>query len=464
MCHPRIMAFRVTGMASGLPPNIVEQIIEAERIPVKQMENKKNQDEDKLKQLSDLSDKVTKIPKAVDELVGIKGFKNNIFKSGDENVISGIVDPDKVLPGSWQVEVLQLAKKAGVKSNGFADKDKTLLGAGYLKFETLQGEKDVYVARNESTLEGMANAINRAQIGLSAQVVEFGPNPNEKYQLMITGLQTGRENDIEFPRVYLLDGDEDFEFTQSIKGQNAKIRLDGFAVEVPDNVAKDIIPGVNLELKQPNPDRPIVVTVREDYEVISGKIKEFVDSYNESLAWIQNQAKMSKDKSGRERLGPFGGDSLIRSVENRLRQAILTPQVDTGSKIQRINELGIEFNRSGTLNFNQEKFNKALTTTPHEVVKFLRGNLFSTGFIPQIKNAVTSLINPANGPLGTRKKGIQDRIKQIDERIERKEAQLVKKEESLRRKFSDLETKMSKLQSQGAAIGGMGSGGGGAGG
>lgn len=458
------MGIRISGMASGLPPNIVEQIMEAERIPVKQMESKKAKDEDKLKQLSDLTEKVSKIPKAVEELVGIKGFKNTKFNSGDDKIVSGVVDPEKAVPGNWQIEVIQLAKKAGVKSSGFPDKDTTLAGAGYLRFKTAKGDKDIYVSRDESTLEGIANAINRAQAGLTAQVVESGKSASEKYQLLITGLETGKNNDIEFPTVYLLDGEEDFEFEQTIRGQNAKIKLDGFEMELPDNVARDLIPGVNLDLKQPNPDRPIVINVKEDFEVISGKMKEFVDSYNESLSWIQSQAKLQKDKSGRERLGPFGGDSIIRSVESKLRQIILQPQLDTGSSFKLISDLGIEFKRDGTLNFSQDKFNKALTSNPSEVVKFLRGNLFSTGFIPKVKNSIASLTNGNTGPLSNRKKGIQDRIKQIDERIERKEAQLVKKEESLRRKFSDLETKMSKLQTQGASFSAMqaGAAGGGA--
>jgi len=454
------MGIRISGMASGLPPNIVEQIMEAERIPVKQMEAKKTKDEDKLKLLSELSEKVTKIPTAVEELVGIRGFKNSKLSSGDDKIVNGVVDPEKAVPGSWQLEILQLAKKAGVKSSGFPDKDKTLAGAGYLRFETTKGERDIYISRNESTLEGIANAINRSQAGLTAQVVESGKSDSEKFQLLITGLETGKNNNIEFPRVYLLDGEEDFEFEQTIKGQNAKIKLDGFEMELQDNVAKDIIPGANLELKQANPNRPIIISVKEDFEVIGGKIKEFVDAYNEALSWIQGQAKLQKDKSGRERLGPFGGDSLIRSVENKLRQIILQPQMGTESSIQRISDLGIEFNRNGTLNFSQDKFNKMLTSNPAEVAKFLRGNLFSTGFIPNVKNSIRSLTNDTTGPLGNRKKGIQDRIKQIDERLERKESQLIKKEESLRKKFSDLETKMSKLQSQGASFGAMQGGGG----
>ena len=32
---------RINGLASGLPANLVDQVIEAERIPVKQMQDKK---------------------------------------------------------------------------------------------------------------------------------------------------------------------------------------------------------------------------------------------------------------------------------------------------------------------------------------------------------------------------------------------------------------------------------------
>jgi flagellar hook-associated protein 2 len=226
-------------------------------------------------------------------------------------------------------------------------------------------------------------------------------------------------------------------------------------MEVPENKVKDlIIPGVTLDLKQAVPGKPINILIREDYEAIKGKVKDFVKAFNEALQFIQGQAKLTKDRSGRERLGPLGGDSLLRTVENTLRRMILNPQVGTGSKITRLNELGIEFNRSGTLDFKEEKFNRQIANQPLEVVKFLRGEEVGTGFISTVQRGVQSLTNSASGPLELRKRGINERIKQADQRIERKEAQLIKREESLRKKFSDLETKMSRLQTQGMAIAG----------
>ncbi|MFN7729689.1 MAG: flagellar filament capping protein FliD [Bdellovibrio sp.] len=450
-------AIRFSGMASGLPPNIVEQIMEAERMPVKQMTDKKAMDEDKLKLVSDLESKISEIPKSLSELVGTRGFQNNKLISGDPNILNGVVDPETAVPGSWQVEVLQLAQKPGAISNGFPDKDKAEIGVGYLKFNTPDGVKEVYVGSGEkgATLDGVANAINRTNFGVRASILNDRADKENPFKLMITGLATGDDKQIEFPTVYLLDGDQDFHFDKSHPAQNAKIKLDGFEIELPDNTAKDVIPGVNLELKQAAPGKGIAVTVKEDYEVISGKIKTFVDAYNGALGWIQGQAKLQKDRAGRERLGPMGGDGMLRTVENALRRTIQNPQMGTGSTVQRANELGIEFNRNGTLNFSQDKFNKALTSDPQAVGQFLRGDNFSTGFVPSIRREIGNITNAAYGPLSVRKRGIQQRIKSADQRIERKEVELVKKEESLRRKFADLETKMSKLQSQGAALGGM---------
>jgi flagellar hook-associated protein 2 len=443
-------------MASGLPPNIVEQIMEAERIPVKTMEASKTKEDDKLKLVTDLETKVSDIQKNISELVGVRGFTNNKFNSGDPAIIDGVVDPEKAVTGQWSIEVLQLAEKPGAVSNGFPDKDKTQMGVGYLRFDTPEGRKDVYVNSNNSTLEGVANSINNAGLGLRASVLDDRSDKENPYRLLVTGLSTGNDNEVTFPTIYMLDGDQDMYFDKSKPAKNAKVKLDGFEVELPDNVVNDLVPGVTIDLKQAAPGRPIRVAVKEDMEVISGKMKSFVDAYNGALGFIQGQHKLQKGPDGKERLGPLGGDGLVRSVESSLRRVIVNPQLGLDPNIKRVGDLGIEFNRNGTLNFNQEKFNKVLSANPKAVANFLRGDGFATGFIPAVKREIGALLNSTTGGMANRKRGIQSKIDGINSRIEMKERQLTKREETLRRTFSDLEGKMSKLQSQGASVGAMG--------
>lgn len=442
-------------MASGLPPNIVEQLMDAEKIPVKQMEASKAKQEDKLKLVTDLETKVNEITKNLGELTSNQGFIDKKFLSGDPNVIDGQVDPQTAVPGDYSLEVVQLAQKPGAISNGFPDKNETQIGVGYIKFETHEGTKEVYINGKNSTLEGVAKQINGANVGLTAQILEDRKDDENPFKLMISGLGTGKDNQVQFPKIYLLDGDQDMYFDQSREARNAKVKVNGFEVELPENKTTDLIPGVTLDLKTAAPGREIRMSVKENLEVISGKVKSFVDAYNGALEFIQKQSKIQSSDGKNPRLGPLGGDGMLRSVENALRRVILNPQLGVESPIKRIGELGIEFNRNGTLNFSQDKFNKTLNANPQGVAAFFRGDGFNTGFVSGLKREIGNLVNGQFGVISNRKKGLTDRITQVNNRIETKERQLERKEEGLRRKFADLEQKMSDLNSQQARVAAM---------
>lgn len=445
--------FRITGMASGLPPNIVDQLMDAERIPVKQMEAQKTKQEDKLKLVTDLETKVNDITKNLSELTSTSGFSDKKFISGDPNVVEGQVDPQTAVPGDYSIEVVSLAQKPAAISNGFPDKDETQMGVGYIKFETPDGEKEVYINGNNSTLEGVAKQINMSNVGLKAQVLEDRKDKENPFKLLVSGLATGDDKQVTFPKIYLLDGDQDMYFDQQRESKNAKVKVDGFEIELPENKSTDLIPGVTLDFKSAAPGKEIRMSVKENMEVISGKIKSFVDAYNAALDFIQKQSKLQATEGSKTpRLGPLGGDGMLRSIENSLRRVILNPQMGVETPIKRIGELGIEFNRNGTLNFSQDKFNKVLNANPQGVAAFFRGDGFNTGFVSGLKREIGNLLNGQFGTIANRKKGLTDRINQVNTRIETKERQLERKEEGLRRKFADLEQKMSDMNAQQARI------------
>ncbi len=447
---------RITGMASGLPPNIVEQLMDAERIPVKTMESQKAKQDDKLKLITDLETKINEITKNLSELTSTRGFLDKKLTSGDPNIVDGALDPNNAIPGDYNIEVIQLAEKPSAISNGFPDRDKTQMGVGYIKFETNEGTKEVYINGKNSTLDGVANQINAANVGLRATVIQDRKDKDNSWRLIVSGLATGDDKQIEFPKIYMLDGDQDMYFDQSKPAQNAKVKVDGFEIELPENKVSDLFPGVALELKQAAPGKNIRINVKENLEVISGKIKSFVDAYNAALGFIQGQHKLTANNGKNPTMGPLGGDGLLRSVESRLRSVITRPQAIAGTPIRLLNEIGIEFNRNGTLDFKQDKFNKELQANPSGVATFLRGDGFATGFVQEVKAAVTTLVNPQFGPVGTRKKSMSDKITQINKRIDDKEKQLEKKEDSLRKKFANLEQKMSALQQQMGSVAAMG--------
>lgn len=450
------MPIRVSGLsASGLPPNLVDQVVEAEKIPIKTMQDQKAKIEDKVKLVNEFETKLRDINKDMVSLIGARGFSDKKLNSSFPDLINGTIDPNLAETGEWTLEVTQLAGKPSVVSNGFPDKDQTRVGVGYVKFDTPDGEKEVYISDENSTLEKMAQAINSASVGVRATVVDDKSNGDSGYKLEISGLKTGEDKEIVFPTMYLIDGDQDFQFESSNKAQNAKFKLDGHEFEVSDNLVKDIIPGVTLDLKRAQAGQPVRLNVTENFEAIGGKIKGFVDSFNAALSFIQAQSKLNQDDKGNPHMGPLGGDGMLRSAQSKLRNIIQDPQI-TDSKFKRIIELGVEFNRNGTLTFNQEKFNKIVNTEPEQAAKFFQGDRVNTGFITQMNKKVSELVDGQVGPVGTRKKSYQDRISQMDQRIQLKERQVSKKEEQIRRQFAQMDEAISKLQSQTASLSNLG--------
>jgi flagellar hook-associated protein 2 len=449
---------KIGGLASGLPPNLVEQVIEAERQPVKIMQESKAKIEDKVKLVGDFETKVNDITTSMSSLIGRRGFVDKQLISGFPDIISGTLDPEIAEPGEWTLEVEQLARKPSVVSNGFPDKNETTIGVGYIRFNTADGgQKEVYFSNENSTLEKLAATINNAGVGVVATVVNDRSDKEDSYKIELSGEKTGDDYEIEYPVVYALDGDRDFQFVENNKAVNAKFKLDGHEFETASNEISDLLPGVVLDLKQAKPGQPVRIDISENYDKISDKMKSFVESYNAALAFIQGQNKLVDGKNGLQRLGPLGGDSMLRLTQGRMQSIIQDAQM-TDSDIKRIIELGVEFNRQGTLTFNQDKFKKILTEDPKRVVKFLRGNLVDVGFIPNLTNKLKNLTTSGTGVISSRKKNFQDRANQVDQRIDRKEKSLEKREEQLRRQFSKMEETMAKINSQAGALSGMGKG------
>ncbi len=445
------LGLKISGLASGMPANLVDQVIEAERSVLKPIQAKKADTEDKVKMVGDFEAKINEITTNFSSLMGRKGFVDKKFDSSFADFVSGTVDPEIAESGDHTIEVIQLASKPSVASNGFPDRNKTLAGVGYIKFQTADGVKEVYISKDESTLDKIAEKINLSNAGVTATVIDDVNNKDRGFKLQISGAITGEDNNVSFPVAYMLDGEMDLQFDNELKAQNAKYKLDGQEFESEENTIKDLLPGVTVDLKQASPGKEIKIKVSENFDIISEKLKGFVDSYNAALSFIQQQNKLNPDKSGRQRLGPLGGESFMRRTENTLRSIIQTPQM-TNSKFQRVIELGVEFNRNGTLNFNQEKFKKAVTTEPKEVVKFMRGNNVDVGFVPNLMRQIKGLTDPNSGAIGARKTAYQGRIRNMDNQLERKEKSLEKKEVSLRKQFAQMEEAMSKIQSQGAAV------------
>lgn len=446
---------------SGLPKDIVKQIIEAEKIPLQKMEARKGKIENKKALLNDLIDRVKKLEGAVYANKGARSFREfNVNISGEG--IKASVDKNIAEPGTYQIEVLQLAQKSSAISNGVADKDNTYTGVGYLQYELPDGtSKEIYIDEDHASLTGIAKLINKdADNGMRANVVDSGDGSDAPWKLIITLEETGDLAKAQFPNLYLVDGEVDIWFDGEREAQDAKIKLDGFEIELPGNKTTELIPGVTIDLKKAAKGDEITLEITEDTAKMADKIDDLVSNINQVIGFIKEQNRLDESSDTSQTLG---GDITLQTLESRLRSSVFAG-VPTEFGNFRIGDLGLQFQKDGMLKLDKEKFQAKLDENIDLVNQVINGRYSIEegkvdGFVDNIERLVKDAMKIPGGILSSRKSGLDSKIAQIDRRIDSTERRIKRKEENLKAKFARLEETISRIKTQGSGLAGLGGGG-----
>ena len=442
---------------SGLPKNIVEQIISAEKIPLQKMAERKGKIENKKMLVKDLMGRVEKLRGAVFASKSERSFREfAVNVSGDG--ITASVDKNIAEPGNYQIEVMQLAQKSSAMSNGIEDKDKTYIGVGYLQYEFPDGSnRELYIDEDHATLTGVAKLINGdSENGMKATVVNSGDGSDEPWKIIVSLDETGDGQKATFPNLYLVDGEVDLWFDAERKAQDAKIKLDGFQIELPDNKTTDLIPGVTIDLKKAKPGDELTLEITEDTAKMTTKIDDLVTGMNDVIAFIKEQNAMDETTDTTQTLG---GDITLQTLESRLRSTVFMG-VKTEYGASRIGDLGLTFQRNGMLKLDKDKFQAKLNENLKMVTQVINGSYTIEGgkvkgFIDNLETLVGDALKRPSGILSSRKAGLEAKIKNIDRRIENKERQIEKKEGHLKAKFARLEETISRIKTQGSGLAGL---------
>lgn len=436
-------------MLSGLSPEFqtaFQKAIQMEKKPIDNLQNKKEASQSKLNLLNDVITKVDSVKKLLPEINSANKLLELAVDSSDPKVFTATAEKGIASLGTHSVEVLQLASAAAALSNGFSDRNETKIGSGYFSFTNASGEvQEVFVDDENSTLDGIARIINSAGMGLKATVTTDQSTPETPFRLMLTSNKIGEDNGVEYPEFYFLDGEEDFFIDREKPATNAVIRYEGLALELPSNEVKDLIPGVTLNLTGVS-DHPISLNISQDTQKTGSKIKEMVNSLNQVFTFIQQQNTVNEKSDTTKTLG---GDYGIRTTEYRLRGALQDAFSSMGSKqIRALGDIGIQFNRNGTLNFDEKKLESALNNNFDQVANLIAGDGMTYGVVVKLGRALNSISGGQGALLTQQQKTLTDKVSNIDKDIEKKEKVLEKRAEMLRDKLAKAQQALSNMQSQ----------------
>lgn len=373
------------GIGSGLDVNgIVEQLMAAERRPLAALTRQEAVYTQKLSAFGQLRGTLAGFQSALQDLGSGSKFQALSAVSSDTKVLSASAS-GKATPASYKVEVTQLAQQQKLASAGYATTD-AVVGSGTLtvQFGAYDSATNTFTANAgkttqsitidpaNNTLAGVRDAINAANAGVTATIVNDGSAAGNK--LVITSTDSGVANSL---KITIADADGNHldgsglsalaydptavagsgkNIGQVAAAQDALLKIDGIAVKQSTNTVKDAIDGVTLNLAQTNIGQPLTLMVSRDTRTITDAVQSFVSAYNGASSTLKSLTAFNGPGAQN---GILLGDATARAIQVEMRN-LLNISVDSGGTLTTLSQIGVSFTRDGTLALDNTKLNTAI--------------------------------------------------------------------------------------------------------
>jgi flagellar hook-associated protein 2 len=251
----------------------------------------------------------------------------------------------------------------------------------------------VTIDLTNSSLDGIAAAINAKKAGVTASVVT---DADGSAYLSLKG-SSGAAQAFTLEATSDPSGDlADFNVGVGAVGtalssvaQNAKLTVDGVPVERASNTISDLITGVKLQLTGTS-STAVSLTSSVPTDALKGAVTDFVDAYNEVLTKLNEQLD--------PQTGPLKGDAAAQALLRSLRSVttkVLLSGVTDGSPTT-LGAIGVKTNRNGTLSVDDTAVAHALANSPSSVEAIFS---FSTGNSDGLTAALQSISTGASSTL-----------------------------------------------------------------
>lgn len=375
------------GIGSGLDVNgIVSQLMAAERQPLTALIKQEAVYTQKLSAFGQVRGALASFQGALQDLGSGSKFQALSATASDATVLSASAS-GTATPGSYQIEVSQLAQQQKLASSGYATTD-AVVGSGTLtiQFGTYdsglnsftanadKATKSIAIDPANNTLAGIRDAINAANAGVTATIVNDGSTAGNR--LVLTSADSGAANSL---KISVTDDDGNGldgsglsalaynptaaagsgkNLGQVAAAQDALLKIDGIAVKQSTNTVKNAIDGVTLNLVQTNVGKALTLTVSRDIKTVTDAVQAFVNAYNNANGTLK---KLTAFNGPGAQNGILLGDSTARTIQTQMR-GLLNTSVDSGGALTTLSQIGVSFGSDGTLSLDSAKLNTAINT------------------------------------------------------------------------------------------------------
>lgn len=446
------------GVGSGLDiGGLVEQLVAAEIQPTaSRLDLKESRLQAKLSAFGTLKSALSSLQ---DTLKGLSDTgAGRTASSGNSEVLTASADSTAVV-GGYNILVSQLAEAHSLASRAYVTpSDVVGTGALTIRFGTTDydPQTDTYngftanpdrlpqsltIDATNNTLEGVRDAINDADLGVNAAIVNDGSG----YRLLLSATETGLSSSIQIGvsddagsgLADLAFDDTATNLEQTVAAQDAQLVINGLAVTSASNTVDGAIQGVTLGLKNSSAGDTVRVDIDLDKGAVRSALEGFIKEYN---ALVDQVRALTNYDPETQTASILSGDGSVRSVASQLRGGLIGGVEGASELYQYLVDVGVTTDSAGKLSLDSGAFDEALGADYEGVVGLLHG------VAERLDDSLAGMLE-TGGILQARTDGLQARIEDIGDR----RTALDRRAEALQSRYLDqfnaLDTLLSQLQS-----------------
>jgi len=252
------------------------------------------------------------------------------------------------------------------------------MGGASFSQDGAQASGTVTLEAGDQSLQGIRDAINKANIGVTATIVsDGGANP---YHLVLTSNKTGEKSSMKIgvdgadgqppdPAIAALLGHDPGgvqNLTQTSAAQDTLLNMNGIDIRSSSTTVTEAVQGVSLDITGLG---STTLNVTRDTASVSTAVNNFVKAYNDLNKTISSLAGYNAET---KTAGVLQGDASVRSIQSQLRRQLGASVEGLGGKLTTLSQVGITFQKDGNLVVDSTKLNKAVTENFAEI-----GGLFA---------------------------------------------------------------------------------------
>jgi flagellar hook-associated protein 2 len=420
---------------------IVEALVNAERAPAEARINSKIAESDaKISGLGKAVSVLNVVKDAAERLNDAKDFNTFTMSNSQVSAFSA-TSTTSARAGSNNITVSQIAQEQRSVSNAFASETNAFnanpITVSITVGSSSQTTTDITVA--DASLQGTVSAINAANLGVTAEIVDTGA-ASDRYRIQLIG-ETGAEK-----AFTLTSSDSTLSFSSVQTASDAQLNVNGVDFTRSSNVIDDVLTGVTLSLNTVT-SGTANLSINQDDSQARANIVDFVAIYNEA----QRQLKeLSNSSVG----GELAGDSIFRSLTSSLRSLVLGTSSSASGNISNLSDMGISVSRTGELNVDDTKLDNALANNYTDLVKMFSANTddqtasstAAAGLAGDISNLIADATD-ANSYLLTQQDTLADANSAREEELSDLETRMERVEERYNRQFLAMQQIIDQMNS-----------------